>query len=283
MKDKDISWIAVDCGPSLRATAMGSNGPLAHANHDIPVPLTPVTIAPVLLPLIAPWLIRPGMPVLVCGLNTTTLRPVPCTPVDPAVLIALPCHDPRVSLHAAPGLSQSDPAGIMQGAAVRIAGALALDPRFDGVVLLPGAQSHWAHISAGEVVSFQSFLTGELFTALSQDPSPACLDDVVFDAALSDALSRPEKLAAWLASLRAEAVLTGHRPHTAQSRLLGLLIGAEMAAAKPYWLGQSVVMIGPPGACEPYCRALMQQGISPLQRDYDACTLAGLTRVRGAL
>jgi phosphonate metabolism protein PhnN/1,5-bisphosphokinase (PRPP-forming) len=74
----------------------------------------------------------------------------------------------RLSVHVAPGLRQGKPADVMRGEETQIAGFLALNPNWDGVICLPGTHSKWVHISAGEVVSFQTFLTGEMFALLSQ-------------------------------------------------------------------------------------------------------------------
>ena len=72
--------------------------------------------------------------------------------------------------------------------AVQIAGALAVQSGFDGVICLPGSHTKWAHISAGEVVSFQSFMTGEIFALLS---TQSALKDTIaaqgFDEAAFDA------------------------------------------------------------------------------------------------
>ncbi|HBR42153.1 MAG TPA: 2-dehydro-3-deoxygalactonokinase, partial [Sulfitobacter pontiacus] len=54
-----------------------------------------------------------------------------------------------------------------QGAETAIAGYLQAAPEFDGVICCLDAQSTWAHISAREVVSFQSFLTPVMATQLS--------------------------------------------------------------------------------------------------------------------
>ena len=56
----------------------------------------------------------------------------------------------------------------MRGEETQIAGALSLMPGFDGVLCLPGTHSKWAQICAGEVVSFQTFMTGEMFALLSE-------------------------------------------------------------------------------------------------------------------
>ena len=284
-------WIAVDWSATqLRATLMGADGPSAHAHSaDGIATLPPDAWEPALLRLIAPWLIAPLTQVVACGMAGATLRPVPCAPVAADSLIRVQTCDNRIAVHLAPGLSQAAPADVMYREAVQIAGALAVQSGFDGVICLPGSHTKWAHISAGEVVSFQSFMTGEIFTLLStqsvlQDTIAAQgFDAAAFDAALSDALSNPEKLAARLFSLRAQAVLGDPCPVAARSRLSGLLIGIELAAAKPYWLGQPVILIGAPDLCAAYGRALGSQGVSPSQLGAAACTLAGLSKLQGAL
>ena len=283
-------WIAVDCGVThLRATAMRADGPIANATREGITDPSADGFEHALLRLIEPWLTAPLTQVIACGIPVAPYRPVPCTPVDASTLIALPTRDNRISLHLAPGLSQANPADLMQGEAVQIAGALALNPDFDGVICLPGTYTKWAHISAGEVVSFQTFMTGEMFALLSRQSvlrhgiAVDGFDDGAFDAAVSDALSRPERLAARLFSLRAEAALVNLSPITARSRLSGLLIGMELAAAKPYWLGQAVILIGAPALCAHYARALAQQGITAPVLDGARCTLAGLSKLRGAL
>ncbi|MEO0371534.1 MAG: hypothetical protein AAF231_08790 [Pseudomonadota bacterium] len=116
-------------------------------------------------------------------------------------------------------------------------------PNWDGVVIL-GDESvhHWLHISAGEGISMMGFLTPKLRADLMGAERPDL-------EAVSDTMSRPERLAAQLqsASLLGDfAAVTGH------------LIGAELAAAKVYWLGQEVVSIGSAS----YVEALQAQGVS---------------------
>ncbi|MBC7479639.1 MAG: 2-dehydro-3-deoxygalactonokinase, partial [Pseudorhodobacter sp.] len=166
------------------------------------------------------------------------------------------------------------------------AGALALNPGFDGVICAPGTHSKWMQVSAGEVVSFQTYMTGELFALLSTQSvlrhsmttdGTEPWDDAAFDGGLSDALSRPDRIAARLFSLRAEFLLHGMTPPQARARLSGLLIGIELAGSKPYWLGQKVILIGAPALAANYIRALGAQGLTAEILDATACTLAGLT------
>lgn len=285
------AWIAVDWGTSnLRAWAMDSGGQvLAQATSDEGMgKLTRDGYEPALLRLIAPWLTaRP--PVVACGMVGSRqgwceapYRTVPCAPLDRAALVLAPTTDPRLRVSIAPGLKQTQPADVMRGEETQIAGALRLMPSYDGVLCLPGTHSKWVHISAGEVVSFQTYMTGEMFALLSEASvlrhgmQGGGWDDAAFDAAVSDALSRPERLGARLFSLRAEGLIAGLSPQAARARLSGLLIGAELAAAKPYWLGQRVTLIGAEKLSAAYARALAAQGVEAQRLPATDCTLAGL-------
>ena len=272
------NWIAVDWGTSnLRAWAMGPDGVLASGSSDDGMgKLTKAEFEPALLRLIAPWLSAGETPVIACGMVGASqgwleapYRATPCTPVASGALMRVPTQDPRIRMMIAPGLSQAKPADVMRGEETQIAGALALTPGFDGVFCLPGTHSKWVHVSAGEVVSFQTFLTGEMFALLSNQSvlrhgmAGGGWDDPSFDQGLSDALSRPEKIGAFLFSLRAEGLLAGLAAPQARARLSGLLIGVELAAAKPYWLGQPIAIIGADALSDTYARALTAQGTTP--------------------
>ncbi len=293
----DITWIAVDWGTSnLRVWAMGPQGPLAEATSDDGMgKLTPDQFEPALLRLIGPWLTAPKTPVLACGMvgarqgwAEAKYRATPCTPIDAAGILHVATHDPRLTFHIAPGLSQDRPADVMRGEETQVAGVLALHPGFDGVICHPGTHSKWVHVSAGEVVSFQTFMTGEMFALLSTQSvlrhgMGQDWDDAAFDAGVADALQSPDKFAARLFSLRAEFLLHGLTPAQARARLSGLLIGIELAGAKPYWLGQKVMLVGAPALAANYTRALKSQGLTPQTLDATACTLAGLTSLHSQM
>lgn len=287
-------WIAVDWGTSnLRAWAMGPGGVLAHATSDDGMgKLARDQFEAALLRLIDPWLTGPT-PVIACGMvgsrqgwHEAPYRTVPCRPVAADALVAVPTADPRLRMLIAPGLRQMTPPDVMRGEETQIAGALALQPDYDGVFCLPGTHSKWVQVSAGEVISFQTFLTGEMFALLSTQSvlrhgmAGDGWDDAAFDVALSDALSRPERIAARLFSLRAEGLIGGLEPAVARARLSGLLIGIELAASRPYWLGQAVTIIGAEGISTAYARALMAQGVTARQLPATECTLAGLASLR---
>lgn len=291
-----VDWIAVDWGTTnLRAFAMGRDGIVAQAASDDGMGrLERDGFEPALLRLIDPWLAEGRVTeVVACGMvgsrqgwHEAPYRAVPCAPLDPATLVSVPTRDARIRVRLVPGLKQQQPADVMRGEETQIAGVLALRQGFDGVVCLPGTHSKWAHLSAGEVVSFQTFLTGEMFALLSQASvlrhgmQSEGWDDAAFDEAVSDALSRPERIGSRLFGIRAEGLISGLSAAAARARLSGLLIGMELAASRPYWLGQAVVIVGSEGVSALYARALRALGVeSRLVKGGDA-VLAGLVMTR---
>jgi 2-dehydro-3-deoxygalactonokinase len=292
-------WIAVDWGTSnLRVWAMSGSEVLARAQSPQGMStLTRDQFGPTLETLIADWPVSPDTPAVACGMvgarqgwAEAPYRTLPCTPLDTALIRVADAARP---VHLIPGLKQDSPPDVMRGEETQIAGFLALNPGWGGVICLPGTHTKWVHVSAGEVVSFVTFMTGELFALLKSrsvlrhslggSDTGADGDLDAFDAAVSDTLSRPERLAARLFAIRASDLLEGTGTATGQARLSGALIGAELAAAKPYWLGQQIALVGASAQVGLYARALQSQGISATIADADRMTLGGLTAAYRAL
>lgn len=291
-----IDWIAADWGTSnLRVWAMDANGAvLAEAESDRGMGrLTLDEFEPALLDLVGGWLGAGVTPVIACGMVgarqgwvEAAYRAVPCAPLGLPMTRA-PVTDPRLSVWIVPGMSQTRPsADVMRGEETQIAGVLAAAPGWGGVICLPGTHSKWAEVSAGEVVSFRSFMTGEIFALLSAQSvlrhgmTGHGMDDTAFTDALADGLSRPEALTARLFTLRAEGLLAGLPPAAARARLSGLLIGAELAAAKPWWLGRDVVIVGNGALAARYAAGLALAGVPARQVAVQDATLVGLKRAR---
>ncbi|MEO0692058.1 MAG: 2-dehydro-3-deoxygalactonokinase [Pseudomonadota bacterium] len=292
-----LAWIAVDWGTSnCRAWAMGVGGAvLASAEGDCGMgTLARDGFEPALLDLIGSWLGTAPVEIIACGMvgsrqgwAEAAYRTVPCAPVADGLTIVA-ANDPRLRVRIIPGLRQNDPADVMRGEETQIAGWLVENPNFDGVLCLPGTHSKWVQISAGEVVSFRTYLTGEMFAALSQHTVLRHSlgdgwDADAFATAVSTALSNPERIANRLFSIRAESLIAGLGSAAATARLSGLLIGAELAGARPYWLGQNVAVIGGGTLAERYRAALALQGVEAAVHAADPLTRAGLMSVRHEL
>ncbi len=284
-------WIAVDWGTThLRAWAMQGATPLSEAqSRDGMASLGPDEFEAALLRLIDPWLGTAQMPLIACGMVgarqgwvEAPYRAVPAKPADSDPVPA-PAKDPRIKAWVIPGLKQVSPPDVMRGEETQIAGFLSLNPNWDGVVCLPGTHTKWAMVSAGEVVSFQSFMTGELFSLLKDQSvlrhsvAGPGWSESAFESAINDTMARPQQIAALLFDLRARDLLEGQPSEIAVARLSGVLIGAELVAARPYWLGQNLALIGSETTVKPYAAALGAQGVPVTRADGVRMTQAGLT------
>ncbi|MFK7868425.1 MAG: 2-dehydro-3-deoxygalactonokinase [Roseobacter sp.] len=289
MTEISPEWIAVDWGTTnLRAFAMQGGQMLARAASDDGMAgLRQDAFEPALARLIAIWAHDHTTPIVACGMVGSRqgwieapYRAVPCGPLDVDLTKAVA---EGMNFYVISGLKQLQPADVMRGEETQIAGFLALNPGFDGVICLPGTHTKWVQVSAGEVVSFRTFMTGELFALLADKSvlrhsvDASGWHEEAFQNAVLDTLSKPEALAANLFHLRASSLLNETDNSVSRARLSGLLIGAELAASRPYWLGQNIAIIGLGAQSQAYHDALLTQGVPALMVDTDAATLAGLT------
>ena len=266
------TWAAVDWGTSnLRLWVVGASGQVITALSSIKGmnALSVGEFEPALLELIAPYLHDDViLPVICCGMvgarqgwQDAGYVVVPCDISTTPKMTHVASHDPRISVHIVAGIKH---------------------PNFDGVICLPGTHTKWVHISAGEVVSFQTFMTGELFALLSTQSvlrhsvDTEAFDQDSFTTALGDVMSRPQVIAAQLFSLRAASLIGDQSAAQGRARLSGLLIGLELAGARPYWLGQNVAIIGADTLAKHYQSALLLQGVDAQLYDVTDMTLAGL-------
>ncbi len=281
-----IDWIAADWGTTnLRLWAMQGDRVIGRRAADCGMgTLAREEFAPALARETAGW---PTVPVIACGMVgarqgwvEAPYATVPCRATPQ--LLRIPGDPGGRAVWIACGVKQDDPPDVMRGEETQIAGLLAGAPDFDGVICLPGTHTKWARISVGEICHFQSFMTGEIFSLLSRQSvlrhtvNGSGDDQAAFDAAAEDALSQPHRAYGRLFQLRAGALLGDLPPGTAASRLSGMLIGWELAAARPYWLGLEVALIGNAGLSALYARALAQQGVTATIHDTETATLAGL-------
>jgi len=290
------AWIAADWGTSnLRLWAIGVDGQVVgdRTSDKGMGQLSPDAFEGVLREVAGDWLNSTRV-VIACGMVGSRqgwveapYQTAPCA-VCPRTMVKAPTSG-DLSVHVIPGIKQTGPADVMRGEETQIAGFLASNSNWDGIICLPGTHTKWVHVSADEVVSFQTFMTGEMF-ALLQEASvlrhsiaPSGWNEEVFQSAISTILSRPEALAARLFSLRASQLVHGTDSISLRSELSGLLVGAELAAAKPYWLGQNVALIGATAVAQPYINGLEAQGVAVVRADATAMTLAGIKAAHALL
>jgi 2-dehydro-3-deoxygalactonokinase len=113
-----------------------------------------------------------------------------------------------------------------------------MDAADDAVVCIPGTHSKWAMVKGGAVERFATFMTGELFGAISRETilSHAVADaeeaeDIgAFKSAVVAVFDAPALAANLLFRVRSSQLLYGGSPAAARERISGTLIGLELAA-----------------------------------------------------
>jgi len=294
-KLEDISLIVADWGTSnLRIWGMDQRGNIVHtANSDKGMSsLEPSEFEPYLISQIKNWLPREENArchVVICGMagaksgwKEAAYLKAPCPPINEEKIIQVETEDQRISVSIIPGIMQKSPPDVMRGEETQIAGYLSKNPDFDGIICLPGTHTKWVHISAGEIVSFKTFMTGEIFLSLSEHSilnssvQSDGLDLTSFLEAFEDTYSNPALLSSKLFGLRAADLLENTSTKLLKSKLSGYLIGSELAGAKSYWLGQNIVMIGNDDLCILYQKALKKLGLNATIENTQKVTLYGL-------
>ena len=292
-------WIAVDWGTTrLRVWAMQGLKAVQSRNSDKGMGgLSRDGFEPALLDLIHDWLPASGrMPIIACGMvgartgwAEAEYRAVPCPPLDPHQAIRPAVRDARLDVRILPGLSQAQPADVMRGEETQIAGYLATDPDFDGTLCLPGTHCKWVRIARGRVEAFQTYMTGEMFSLISRQSvlrlslGGATPDIEAAAQSAAEAMADPHAVERGLFSLRAGALLHNLVPEQAAGRLSGLLIGAELGAARDFWHNRKTIIIGAPELAALYETPMRASGADVARMDGGQLVLAGLSAAHLAL
>ena len=294
----DITLIAADWGTSnLRIWGIDHRGQIIDTinNGKGMASLIPSEFEPYLISLIENWLPKEGnakCPIIICGMagaktgwKEAAYLKAPCPPISKEKIIQVETEDQRISVSIIPGIMQKSPPDVMRGEETQIAGYLSKNPDFDGIICLPGTHTKWAHISANEIVSFKTFMTGEIFLSLSErsilktSVQSNDFDSTSFLEAFEDTYSNPALLSSKLFGLRAADLLENTSTKFLKSKLSGYLIGCELAGAKSYWLGQNIIMIGNNDLCILYQKALKKLGMNATIENTQNVTLDGLKQV----
>jgi len=177
-----------------------------------------------------------------------------------------------------PGLSHRDSDGpdVMRGEETQAIGLNLADGR----VCLPGTHSKWAKLEAGKITGFRTYLTGELFAALTDHTivgrlmPPAEPEPVDWRAGFDRGVDRAQRATGLLSSLfgvRATGLLGDLPLELLRPFLSGLLIGTEFREAAPP-PGQTLTLVGSDALVLRYGRAADRLGIpaKPAQPDLAA-------------
>jgi len=254
----------------------------------------------VLFELIAPWIAEHGpLTVLLCGMvgsrNGWVEAPYVACPADAAGLSAqlVRFEVQGCAIGVVPGLKAISPRqapDVMRGEETQVIGALSLLPHLaKGRHLLahPGTHTKWVQVEDGQIVTFQTAFTGEMFALLSTHGTLTNLaagDAADLSDGFAEGLARHERSSASgllheLFETRSRQLLDGWSPAHAVNFLSGLLIASDVAGALTQFdsAGGPITIVGDPALSERYRLALARQGIASELLGGEACALAGLS------
>jgi 2-dehydro-3-deoxygalactonokinase len=188
-----------------------------------------------------------------------------------ASVVAVPFAGAAVRL--VPGLTCNDAAGtpeVMRGEETQLIATVA----DTATCCLPGTHSKWANIVGGRIAMFQTYMTGELFSALrghtilGRMMRDGPTDVAAFDRGVARA-GQPGHLLHHLFGVRTLGLSGQLADAEAASYLSGLLIGHEVRAAMPV-AGEVVQLVGAAALIALYARALACCGVAVEVQDEDA-------------
>ncbi len=304
--------IALDWGTSsLRAFLMSHTGAVLDAQHaptgilHLPAPAEVGGFEQAFAGIVRDWLVRwPSLPVVAGGMVGSAQgwkeTPYARCPADARALAAEGVRVPSglgPEVLIAPGVLFDDPdrsPDVMRGEEIQIAGALAAQPALAAraCIVLPGTHSKWAWIEEGCIVSFATYMTGELYAVLRRHsilgrlmPEEAAADPQTTDAAFVRGLeaaraSGPGDLTHQLFATRTLGLTKRLPARSLSDYLSGLLIGHELvsglaASRSRLDAGAPLILIGDPALCRRYGAALEVLG-SPAPAQLDNTAPRGL-------
>jgi 2-dehydro-3-deoxygalactonokinase len=286
--------VAVDWGTSsFRGWLMSAAGePLAESRGEEGMMYCARTgFAPVLRDHLARLGAPETIPVVICGMAGARQGWVEAPYLKtPTRLDAL--HEGAIRIEAAgdirilPGIAQAraDRPDVMRGEETQLLGVTESD--FTGLVCIPGTHSKWIGIEAGHVVGFTTYMTGELFSVISQHSilvhaveSAAALEagSEPFREGFAAAQAAPAGLTASLFRLRAAQLLGFEQRADGAARLSGLLIGTEIAdALQRHGAHRQLRLIGAGSLGRLYEAALGEAGFAVTAVDAEQASRRGL-------
>lgn len=281
--------IALDWGTSnLRASLLGAAGVAlesrAAAGGVMAVPER--RFAEALNSLCGEWIEQHACPVVASGMigsrqgwREAPYLDCPATLAVAAAQLTRIELTARVALHIVPGLhctgsdGQSD---VMRGEETQIWGA-ALPA--GSCCVLPGTHSKWAWAGdAGAIANFQTYMTGELYSLLTQHGILGRLMQFgherpqAFISGVQLGLTEHASLTHALFAARTAGLMNSIEPEGLPEYLSGILIGAEIGGATHRSVPQQVTLLGEDSLCRRYETALALAGIETVRAAGDATT-----------
>ena len=242
----------------------------------------------------------PDMPVIICGMAGARQGWVEAgyvdtpAPLDAILAGAVTAPGQSRDIRILPGIAQRDvnAPDVMRGEETQLLGALVENATGEALVCMPGTHSKWVEIRSGTVTRFATFMTGELFGAISHQTilshaiagAEAPEDRAAFQQAVAEAFKTPALAANLLFRVRSRQLLFGGTAAAARETISGTLIGLELAAG----LGkdaprQGITLLASGRLAALYRLAFDTLSVAVQSIDADDAVLAGLSRAAAAI
>ena len=223
---------------------------------------------------IGQWTEADDLPVIACGMVGSAQGwveapycPAPAGAEDLARSLTI---IPGTRVHIVAGVAQRGQPDVMRGEETQIIGALSRAARMaqECRVVCPGSHSKWVTVRNGHIAAFTTYMTGELYSVLSEHsilgrfahgrtpPDPADASDA-FRLGVQTARDSEHDSASLLFSARARVLLGGVRPDASLAYLSGVLIGSEVRSGLSGEVAPEA-LIGAPALCSRYADALRE-------------------------
>ena len=193
----------------------------------------------------------------------------PASPANLSSALHQFAHGDR-SISIVPGLKLDDGIrfDVMRGEESQLAGFLTSNANYSGTIVMPGTHSKWVNIRDGVISSFRTYMTGELFEAISEHTilrHSVSIQDAPDDTFASTAASLAAKsgsIEGQLFGLRARHLLGSGDEKELRQELSALLIMAEIRAGEQdgFVLSGETILIGTEGLTAFYETALAALG-----------------------
>jgi 2-dehydro-3-deoxygalactonokinase len=178
---------------------------------------------------------------------------------------------------------------VMRGEETQVFGALQLMEMQHGLFVLPGTHSKWVRVAGGNVKSFSTFMTGELYALLRQHSilarslpdSDGELETQAFLRGVIHAMRSGNLLHAAF-SVRTLSLFERMPAQSLPSYLSGLVIGEELRSQELGAVAAPVVTIGSPALTQRYEVALHALGV-PVRSVGSEATWRGLWAIAQSL
>ena len=236
------------------------------------------------------------LPIFICGMAGARggWREAPyCqTPISlediSANLTSLPDGFDGYLLPGARTLSPDGTSDVMRGEEIQIFGAMSHFGILDGVLCLPGTHSKWVRIRAGRIVGFATFMTGDVFQALTHTILACNLETIycpeAFEIGLDASVSGDCGLLHRLFTARTRVLDGALKPDQVSDYVSGLLVGYELTEATSFREpGETIMLIGSEILNARYRDAFNYFGVDCMTLESSDATCVGIAALREQL